>query len=113
MVSKEKFVEIINRLKEADEVVNKVNDILRNTRENIENDFMNASAMSISHEGVVVELLKIIFNDEDDWISWWIYEEDYGRKFKVGDVSYKNEEGIEIYPNLTNAEGLYDFLKGG
>lgn len=105
MISKEQFVKIINRLKEADETVNKVNNILKNTSDSIENDFMNASAMSISHESLVVELLQDIFNDKLN-ITYWLYELDYGRKYYDGCVQETNGSIIDI----STPEKLYDIL---
>lgn len=110
MVSKEEFVEIIDRLKEVNDFVDEVNDKARKLRDSVRSDFMNASSLSISHESIVVELLQDIFNDESDWLGWWLYEENYGRDFKVGDISYEDEEGITIYPDLGKAEYLYEWL---
>ena len=61
-------------------------------------------SLSISHEYTVVKLLENIFNDKDI-ISWWLYECDYGRNFKVGDLQV---EGKQI--DLTTSEKLYDYL---
>lgn len=105
MISKEKFVEIIDRLREANDTVEKVNDILRNTRENIESDFMNGSALSISHEGIVVELLENMFDDYEI-ISWWAYEMDYGRKYVDGCFTEEDDTPIDV----STAGKLYDFL---
>ena len=46
-----------------------------------------------------------MFNDSD-LISWWIYELDYGRNFKMGDLI---DNGVEI--DLSTPEKLYDYLK--
>lgn len=59
-LSKEKFVDIIERLREASELVDKVEELFRNSRENIDCDFCNGAALQISHEGVVVDLLQNI-----------------------------------------------------
>lgn len=106
MITKKEFVDIIERLKETNDTVEKVNEILRNTRNSIENDFMNASAMSISHESVVVKLLENMFNDKDEWISWWLYEQDYGRTISIDDA--QDEKGNNI--DITTPEKFYDFL---
>lgn len=106
MISKEKFVEIINRLKEVDDFVEETNDRARKLSDAVRSDFFNAMSLSISHEEIVLELLEDIFKlDKDDTLSWWIYEEDYGRNFKMGDFTV---EGKEI--DLSTPEKLYDYL---
>ena len=103
MISKEKFVEIINRLKSYTELQNKINDLFRYNIDNKEMDFMNAGSICIGHESVVVYLLERMF--DTDMISWWIYECNYGRDFSLGDLEV---DGIEI--DLSTAEKLYDYL---
>lgn len=48
----------------------------------------------------LLDLLKITFNDQDDYIGWWLYE-DVEKKVWLAD-------GTEI--NLETPEALYDFL---
>ena len=103
MISKEKFVEIINRLKSYTELQNKINDLFRDNIDNKEMDFINAGSICIGHESVVVYLLERMF--DTDMISWWIYECNYGRDFSLGDLEV---DGIEI--DLSTAEKLYDYL---
>lgn len=105
MLSKEKFVEIINKLKEVDDFVTETNDKARKLSDAVISDFFNAQSLSISHEGLVVELLENIFKDKD-YISWWIYETDYGRNKDMAKVW--PEDGTEI--KLNTAEQLYEFL---
>ena len=57
----------------------------------------------------LLEIIKIAFNDnhEDSWIDYYIYELDFGKKFKMGMVTDKNNNDCD----LSNAETLYKFLK--
>ena len=105
-ISKEEFVKIINRLKETDDTVRKINQLLRDTYESVHSDFSNGAAMSISFEDVVVSLLQNMFNDEGDWIGYWLYELDYGREYTDGCVREANGDSIDI----STPEKLYDFL---
>lgn len=105
MISKEEFVKIINRLKETNDFVNRINDEARKLQDAIESDFFNSMSLSISHESIVVSLLENMF--DTDLISWWIYELDYGKKFKVG---YLIEGDGITKPDLSTAEKLYDYL---
>ena len=104
MISKEKFVEIINRLKSYNELQNKIDDLFKENIENRERDFMNAGSICIGHESVVVYLLEKIF--DTDMISYFIYELDYGEKYKKGCVLDENMNNID----LSTAEKLYDYL---
>ena len=104
MISKEKFVEIINRLRNYDELQDKINDLFKENIDNKEMDFMNAGSICIGHESVVVYLLERIF--DTDMISYFIYELDYGKKYKEGCVLDENMNEI----NLSTAEKLYDYL---
>lgn len=106
-ITKEAFVSIINRLKEADELQRKVNELFRNARDNIENDFMNGASLMISHESTVVDILKILMKDEYDNISWWIYDTDYGRE---GAKIYSSEDENVVLEDLKTPELLYDYL---
>lgn len=105
MIDKVKFVDIINDLMEVNDFVNETNDKAKRLNDAIISDFFNAQSLSISHENIVVELLKNMFNDSD-LIGWWIYELDYGRNFKMGDLI---DNGVEI--DLSTSEKLYDYLK--
>ena len=105
MLSKEEFVSIINKLRDVDDFVNETNNKARKLNDAIISDFFNASSLSISHEKIVVDLLENIFNDEDI-LEWWLYELDYGRKFKIGYLKDKN--GIDV--DVLDSGKLYDYL---
>ena len=104
MISKEKFLEIINRLKSYNELQNKINDLFKENIDNKEMDFMNAGSICVGHESVVVYLLEKIF--DTDMISYFIYELDYGEKYKAGCVLDENMNEID----LSTAEKMYDYL---
>lgn len=104
IISKEKFVEIINRLKNYNELQDKIAELFKDNIDNKERDFINAGSICIGHENVVVYLLERMF--DTDMISYFIYELDYGEKYKKGCVL--DENMIEI--DLSSAEKLYDYL---
>ena len=105
MISKQEFIEIIDKLREVNDFVDEVNSKARKLNEAIISDFFNAASLSISHENLLVRLLENMFNDKDI-ISWWLYELDYGRKFKNGYLT--DENGIDI--DVSTADKLYDYL---
>lgn len=104
MITKQEFVDIINQLKEVNDFVQETNDKARKLKDAIISDFYNASNLSISHETIVLKLLENMFNDTD-WISYWIYELDYGRKYEDGCIT-ENDNIIDI----STPEKLYDCL---
>lgn len=104
MISKEKFVEIINRLKNYNNLQDKINDLFKENIDNKEMDFVNAGSICIGHESVVVYLLENMF--DTDMISYFIYELDYGEKYKAGCVLDENMNEID----LSTAEKMYDYL---
>lgn len=104
MITKQEFVDIINRLKDYNDLQNKIDKLFEENIDNREMDFMNAGSICIGHETIVVKLLENMFNDKNT-ISWWIYECNYGRDFSLGDLEV---DGVEI--DLTTAEKLYDYL---
>ena len=105
MITREEFIDIIEKLREIDGFVKETNDKARKLNDAIISDFFNASSLSISHENIVVRLLENMFNDEEI-ISWWLYELDYGRKFKKGYL--KDGDGKNI--DVSTPEKLYDYL---
>ena len=106
ILGKQEFIDIINRLNEASDLREKVDRLFRNSRENIENDFCNAAALQISHESTVMFLLKKILHDKYDYIDYFVYDLDYGRKYEAGMITDENGQDIDIHtPDL-----LYDFI---
>lgn len=106
MISKEQFVKIIKRLRDYNDLQDKIQDLFRDNIDNQEMDFMNAGSICVGHETIVVKLLENMFNDKDT-ISYWLYECNYGRDFKVGNMT---ADGEDI--DLTTPEKLYDYLIG-
>ena len=105
-LSREEFVTIINRLRDSSDLVDRVNELFQNSRDNVECDFCNGAALQISHESTVVLLLRKLLNDAYEDIDYFIYEIDYGRKYKPGMITDKNGNDID----WSSAEKLYDYL---
>ncbi len=104
-MTKLEFLDILNRLREATELVDKVEELFRNSRDNLECDFCNGAGLQISHEGIVVKLLEKLMQDSVGNISYFIYELDYSREYREGCVS-DNNGNIDI----STPEKLYDLL---
>lgn len=108
-LSKDEFEDIVDRLKESSDLVSKVDDLFRNSRDNVECDFCNGASLQISHESIVVLLLKKMMRDSCDNIDYFIYELDYGRKYEPSMIKDENDQDID----LSTAGKLYDYLRGG
>ena len=54
----------------------------------------------------VANLLEFIFNDKNQWISYWIFELDFGERYEDGDVQDKDGNNI----SLKTSEDLYNLL---
>ncbi len=104
-LTRKEFLTVINRLKVASELADKVNELFRYSRENLECDFCNSASLQISHEGVVVSLLEKIMQDNGGNISYFIYELDYGKEYYDGCVTDDNGN-----VDFSTAENLYHYL---
>ena len=104
MISKKEFVEIIERLKNYNDLQDKIDDLFKNNIDNKEMDFINAGSICIGHESVVVYLLERMF--DTDMISYFIYELDYGEEYEEGCVLDENMQVVD----LSTPEKLYDYL---
>lgn len=105
---KEEFVKCIERLKAARDLQDQVDELFRQSRDNIEWDFLNAASLQISHENLVISLLENLMDDDERYpdISYFIYELDYGRRWQPGCVIDGNGEDID----MSTSEKLYDYL---
>jgi len=56
-------------------------------------------------EDELVSLLELVMGDDDSWISYWIYDLNFGRKYLPGMVKF----GDENIP-LETVEDLYGLL---
>jgi len=55
----------------------------------------------------ILEILKTQLNDNGDWIEYFIYELDFGKKYKPGCAT--NADGSHI--DISTAGKLYEFLR--
>ena len=100
ILSKTDFCSIINDLKRNDEFLDDIGDVFRKYKR-------EDQVYSTGLEDTVVSLLEIIFKDKEaQWISYWVWELNYGETYNEGDVT--EEDGTNI--TLRSAEVLYDFL---
>lgn len=98
MISKDTFLEVINHIKAQEDINDKFDDALALVCESrclygVKNQYKDALFL----------VLKEIFDDQGDWIGWWLFETD--------DFTVSEEiDGKEIQYDLRQPEALYDFL---
>lgn len=101
MISRQAFVQIMYALQKQEErdriIANRLNDVMH---ESIPSIFTTQCVDPI------LQALKSDFNDESDWIDWWVWEKDFGRN--QGITAYSDDEITEI--PLNSAHQLYELL---
>ncbi len=96
MISKKKFCEILQQIKEQE----KIDTDFSKALETVCDSWCIYGTNNKIYKALW-DLLKDIFEDEGEWISWWMYED----VEKV--VTYKDSKKKTI---LKTPEQLYDFL---
>lgn len=99
MVSKETFISVMNWLETLDKKMDDVDTALKE----LSPDFGGFYIPDVTD--IVVEILKDVFNDEDEWISYFIYERDWLHDLKLGDVTVDGEP-----IDLNTWDKVYKFL---
>ena len=98
-MTKNVFIETINFMKTRHD-----NEIVINNY--LSTEFGDAIFYPYSnYEAQMIKVLEDIFSDTGEWISYYIYELDFGRQWKTGCIT---EDGKDI--PLSTPEELYDML---
>lgn len=106
MLTKEEFVKILNRMREVNDLENKIDDLITKSREAMMNDFINGYGFMVNFEDIIVDLLEKLMQDAYGDISYFMYELDYGRSYTEGDITDKDGNIVDF----STAEKLYDYL---
>lgn len=99
LLSKEKFCETMDQIKEAWDYNDKLNSFFRDNH--VDGYLYQPDCLDVA-----VNLLKYLFSDDNDWIGYYVYELDWGKKYHPGCVIDK--DGTDII--LKTSEDLYEFL---
>jgi hypothetical protein len=94
------FITMIGELRMINEAENELNKAFKN----FEPDF-NYICFG-RYETLVVKALEFAFKDESSWISYFIYDLEFGKKWHKKCVTDKNGKDIP----LKNANDLYNLL---
>ena len=98
MLSKESFLRAIEGIQKHDRFVAEINDACRK----YSMEFYSVNSGDI----VVTALLGILAAEMDDkagYIAWWLYDD-------VDKTGSWEENGSEVYVDLTAVDALYNFL---
>ena len=98
-MSKESFCKVMDNYKSMFNFTDEMNDLFDKYK-------MDGNIYPPMCTETVIDLLEFIFNDKNQWISYWIFELDFGKDYEDGYV--KDEHG-EVIP-LKTTEDLYDLL---
>ena len=84
MISKQNFIKYINQIKELRDIEDAINSAGKTLEFSINFGI---------YEQLVVDILEDVFDDEKyGWISYWVYELDFGSKWSEGIVIMDNED---------------------
>ena len=110
VLTRDEFEDIINELDESERMGRDINQIVgeRYRQAGCEplHEFVDAVGFTTAHHEAIVNLLRRMFLDDDDFIGYFIYEIDYGRSELANSV--KNADGNPI--PLSTPGDLYDLL---
>ncbi len=102
LISKEKFINYLNRYKEAWEEQERFQDALRPFFDfpvcTYQENLMDAYAQ------LLVEVCEC--QEEDDIFGWWLFESPKDCKI----ISIKGKDGATVEYDVATPEGLYDYL---
>lgn len=93
MITFEEFNYYMTAIKDEDELQDKLTEAISeyNRKQN-----MCMSLVMPSQDYVIVDLLAKIFDDQNEWISYWVYKLDCGRKYEDGTVTDKDGGIIKL-----------------
>lgn len=108
IISLGEFETIMENLMISSDTVRTIDDTIRNTPiMKSASDFFSTSALIMPNADTVVSLLETMFDDkEEHWISYWMFEQDFGRSWKQGIATEADGSNID----LSSAEKLYAYL---
>lgn len=99
LLSKEKFCETMDQIKESFDYADNLNDFFRSNR--VDGYLYQPNCMDTA-----LNLLRFMYHDDNDWIGYYVFELEWGRDYSPGCTT--ESDGTEI--QLDTTEHLYDLL---
>lgn|GEM_PF-1614840 len=87
VLSRETFGKVIGLIREQHEIDRQVSDSL----EKLSDTFITVNSSNKIYDALYL-VLEEAMHDTSQWISWWIYEMDYGEKAKKGSVTMNGKD---------------------
>lgn len=104
----EEFNYYISRLKEVQDFDNELGELSRKYSNLLYDNYLVPVVLADDY----IRLLEIVLGIHDELISWWIYETEYGKNFKIGDLEDPNAIEPELKtPDLSTTEKLFEYIK--
>lgn len=100
-MKRKEFIEIMQEVVSLDTDTHEANDALKK----LSPDF--GGLMLERHDSLILKLITHIMNDESEWISYWMFDLDKGKKWKKGTVVDKDGKDIK----LKTLNDLYNILQ--
>lgn len=100
MISKELFIKTMRRLEDLDKKMDKVDNALRELSPDCGGFYL------FEPLEIVLDILREMFDDKDDLLSYFIYQLNFLDDLIMGDVVDENNEVVEI----KSWGDVYDFI---
>lgn len=99
MISKEKFIEYMANYKELEDIEDKIDEALKLLGKDLNGFYLDR------HHTLMLNMLRDLVNDRNDYISYYIYECNWGKD--------KNNCVLDdcVEYSLDSYESLYDIIK--
>ena len=102
VISRNKFCKILNDLRDECQAIDKVSDVIHEYRLGVDNSFE-----LLEHDAsTIIELLEVMFDDTDGWISYYAYE----CRYDFSNFVAYNSDGSTF--EICSPEDLWDYLVG-
>ena len=102
-MNKESFVKTMKRLMDLDEKMNAVDSAMKR----LNPDFCGLYITDVFD--IIIQLVEEAMCDKEHWVSYCIYEKNWLRDFKIGDVFVIHGKEKECV-DLSSWDKVYDFL---
>lgn len=101
-MDKELFISTMAKIEELHHEQELFNDVLKRLDPEFGGGYINSKAID-----TLVNLLKVLVDDEYDNIGYYIWELDFGKKYEDGMITSADGEILK----MSNAGELYDFIQ--
>lgn len=108
MLTKKQFKSYLEEFEKLNQEVEKIESIMFKSK--IKDDFTGTLFGIGYYQNLILKILEETMEDNtkelDSWIGYWIYDLEYGKRYKKGFVTDKNGKNIK----LKTIDDLYNLL---